>query len=392
VGRGAPRNGACTPGSSVIAPADQRRELWRSLGAAGGEADELVGYATEAFDFAGCPSDFPLPDEPFVGAWRSYAESARTRGVLPCLQQSLLELRFPVEPGISETDAYRAATRRGDLAGAAGGTGLELTDPQGLSIVLHPTPVGTIPVLIAGARRDFESLVQALTRRNEPWPVPESMGACLVSGYNDWGRVFELRRQWEEQTTAERTSSGWATRFREIAAHPQLYQDRFIILSSGTYSGVPAAALGLGDEEWNRLSMTIRLEHECTHYFTRLALGSMRDRLTDELIADYMGIVAATGHYRPDWFLRFMGLERFPQYRTGGRLQNYRGDPPLSPGAFAVLQLAVHRAAANLAVIHERRWGRRGPVTAAEKSAAIVTLARLGLEGLAGAQGAQSSA
>jgi hypothetical protein len=74
----------------------------------------------------------------------------------------------------------------------------------------------------------------------------------------------------------------------------------------------------------------------------------MRNNLLDELIADYRGIVAATGHYRADWFLRFLGLESFPNYREGGRLQNYRGQPPLSDGAFKILQALVKTAVENL--------------------------------------------
>jgi hypothetical protein len=106
--------------------------------------------------------------------------------------------------------------------------------------------------------------------------------------------------------------------------------------------------MGLSEPEWQRLSLVIRLEHECTHYFTRRLFNSMRNNLLDELIADYKGIVAATGHYRADWFLRFLGLESFPHYREGGRLQNYRGQPPLSDGAFKILQVLVKAAAENL--------------------------------------------
>ena len=40
--------------------------------------------------------------------------------------------------------------------------------------------------------------------------------------------------------------------------------------------------------------------------------------------------------------------ESFPAYREGGRLQNYRGEPPLSDGAFRVLQGLVKDAAENL--------------------------------------------
>jgi hypothetical protein len=43
-----------------------------------------------------------------------------------------------------------------------------------------------------------------------------------------------------------------------------------------------------------------------------------------------------------------MGLESFPAYREGGRLQNYRGRPPLSEGAFRTLRALVRDTAENL--------------------------------------------
>ena len=86
-----------------------------------------------------------------------------------------------------------------------------------------------------------------------------------------------------------------------------------------------------------------------SHYFTRRVFGSMPNNMLDELIADYQGIVAANGgRYRADWFLRFIGLESFSDYREGRRLQNYRGQPPLSEGAFKILQILVKDAAENL--------------------------------------------
>ncbi len=74
----------------------------------------------------------------------------------------------------------------------------------------------------------------------------------------------------------------------------------------------------------------------------------MRNSLLDELIADWAGITAAAGRFRADWFLRFMGLEEEGRYRAGGRLENYRGKPPLSDGAFKVLQSLVRNAARKL--------------------------------------------
>jgi hypothetical protein len=74
----------------------------------------------------------------------------------------------------------------------------------------------------------------------------------------------------------------------------------------------------------------------------------MRNNLVDELIADYRGIMAATGTFHAQWFLTFMGLENFPIYREGGRLENYRGSPPLSDSAYQIVQKLIKTAAENL--------------------------------------------
>ena len=360
-----------------------RAAFWCSLGASPSETRELVAYTEPAFDFSDLPTALPLPDEPFVETWASYVQTAERLGVWDALRGSLLELRFPIERGISQTQAYRAATRRGEVEERPPGKATScLIRPESLSLTLQQTPAGRIPVVCTRDRRDFETLVQALTRRNEPWPVPGSLGACTVVGYNNLGRIFQLRRAWQ-LASPQGSAADWQVRFREIAAQPDLYQDRFILLSSGPYSAVPAQELGLAEEDWNRRSHVIRLEHECTHYFTCRVLGSMRNALMDELIADYMGIVASEHRYRADWFLRFVGLEGFARYRPDGRLENYRGEPPLSDGAFVALQRAVVRAATNLEAIDlSQRSGRR-PDGPSEKGWTIVTLARMSLEDLA---------
>jgi hypothetical protein len=322
-----------------------RADTLRAFGAGPAEAAELLEYNRSLF-IVPPTVDLPLADEPFVAAWAGYAAEARTRGILPVLREHLVQLRFPIAEGISATDAYQAAARRGVVAD--GVEGVRLEDPDGLTLFIHPTPAGAVPVLLTSRRADFEALARALTRKNEPAPIPASMGACVVGGYNNWGRVAELRRRWEAGEVAVDGAKDWSAAFAVLKGRRELYQDRFILLSDGPYSGVPAEALGLEPEAWRRASITLRLEHECAHYFTRRVLGSMRNNLLDELMADYAGIVAAAGRYRADWFLRFMGLEDADGCRASGRMGTYRGDPPLSDAAFAVLQRLVRAAAARL--------------------------------------------
>lgn len=340
---------AASPAAPVTMDDEDRRamraEVLRAHGATEAEAVELLAYGEgDACVPANLPVRWPLADEPFAAAWDGYAEAAGRDGAWPVLRDVLVQLRFPVEAGVAESDAYRRATRRGDVDGLAAGGGVRMEAPERLRLWVHPTPAGRIPVVLAGARADFETLVRAITARNQPVPVPASMGACIVAGYNNWERVARFRREWEASGD---TSCGWSEAFAALVPRRELYQDRFILLSPGPYSGVAADDVGRPADAWARESVALRLEHECAHYLTRRVLGSMRNTLRDEVVADFASIRAAAGRFRADWLLRFLGLERFPAYRAGGRMENYRGG--LSSGAFTVLQRVVHAAAAELA-------------------------------------------
>jgi hypothetical protein len=121
-----------------------------------------------------------------------------------------------------------------------------------------------------------------------------------------------------------------------------------MVLSDWPYSGVMARDLGFLDQDWRRVSLTLRIEHEAAHYFTQRVLGSMDNTLHDELLADWAAITAAAGHYRSDWFLRFMGLEQHAAYRAGGRLEQYCDREGLTAHAFRRLQELVRNAASRL--------------------------------------------
>jgi hypothetical protein len=332
-----------------------RASVLAAYGADEGEIKELLAYNDNVFvrTHIKHPIQFPLPSEPHLSAWEKYAVDAKEIGAFKALKQRLVQLQFPIREGISQTQTYRAATFKGiSVDGITEASGLSLKHPDRLQLIIHQSLAGAIPVLLTENREDFVSLVQALTKRNEPTSIPDSMGACIVGGFNNWDRIRQYRQQWELYNPNNCSESKWAEEFKRLIPQKQLYQDRFIILSNGFYSNISAKDIGLSESEWQDLSVTIRLEHECTHYFTRRLFNSMRNNLLDELIADYRGIVAAIGKYQADWFLRFLGLESFPKYREGGRLQNYCGQPPLSEGAFKILQVLIKAAAENLEHFH----------------------------------------
>ncbi len=368
-------------------PATQAERL-AGFGATPEEAEELAAYLRNDFDLAalGPETVLPLPDEPFVAVWEEWVEEARARGAVAVLREHLPQLAFPVAAGMSESAAYQAATRRGvPPAELPEATGLPLARPELVFLELYPSPAGRIPVVVARGREEFVALVRALARKNEPSPVPDAQGAVIVSGYNNWARLGALRRSWAALDPAVRETATWSEEMARLKPRRELYQDRFILLSDGPYSGVPAADLGLEEDDWRRTSLAIRRDHECAHYFTRRLFGSMRNHVLDELIADWAGLTAALGRFRADWFRRFLGIDDDAHYRTGARLDLYRGEPPLADGAFRVLQRLVAAAAENL-----ERFDRLRPREAdglPERALAIAALASLSLDRLAEADG-----
>jgi len=328
-----------------------RLEILKSFGATDSNLQELLDYSQSAFQHESLPEAIQANkvSEPHLETWQQYCNLAEIEGAFSVLARKLVQLQFPIKAGMSEVKDYQAATKRGvTTEGMPEATGLTLRQPDQVELFLHETLVGSIPVILVSDRQDFVTMIQALTKKNEPSSVPESMGACIVGGYNNWDRISEYRSKWSDQQSAPPSESDWQTEFKKIIPQKSLYQDRFIILSKSFYSNVSPSKLGLEEIEWLNLSHLIRLEHECTHYCTRRLLNSMRNNLVDELIADYRGIVAATGTFHSQWFLTFMGLENFPLYREGGRLENYRGSPPLSDSAYQIVQKLIKTAAENL--------------------------------------------
>ena len=265
------------------------------------------------------------------------------------LRERLVQLRFPIRAGISADEDYRRATRKGRFdAAEAFAPGLILNRPQELELVVYPTIAGRIAVIWVSDRKDFTSLVCSLSARNEPESIPATMGACIVTGLNNWDRIATYRRHWQSAQSGWVTEQAWNEEFQRIVPQKELYQDRFIILSRGPYSAVAADDVGMSEQEWLSRSLVIRREHEFTHYFTLRVFGAMRNNAFDELLADFLGLVRTFETYRGDLARRFLGLEDYPRYREGGRLENYRGDPPLPDDAFLVLQRLVAGAIGNL--------------------------------------------
>ena len=284
-----------------------------------------------------------LVDEPLVATWTEYITEAEQLGVYETLKKYLVQFHFPIKENISQTEEYKNATLRGkNPQHLKSATGLILEAPKQLKLFLYASIAGKIPVLVVENRNDFKAIIHALSCRNEPKPIPDSMGAAMIQGINNWDRLRTFQRNWQNQPTQTAFTK------TDLSNNKAFYQDKIIVLSKIPYSNVSAEMMGLTPNDWLNKSLKIRLEHECAHYFTLRHFGKMANNMHDELLADYMGICGVLPHYKSDWFLKFIGLEAYPNFRSDGRLKNYLGKPSLSTAACKVLQTILKKASDNL--------------------------------------------
>ena len=92
----------------------QRMDLLASYGATGFEIEELLAHDRNAFDEhrTDAPPVLPLPAEAHVAAWERYSLEAAEAGAVAALRRRLVQLRFPIREGISQSEAYRAARQQ----------------------------------------------------------------------------------------------------------------------------------------------------------------------------------------------------------------------------------------------------------------------------------------
>jgi hypothetical protein len=317
-------------------------------------SDELLLYFQNKFCSQKARSVIELNDKPSIDSWESYSEKYSEKEAFQVLQNCYPQLRFPIKEGINKEQEYINAVLKGKTVFTSSNNYLALIDPMGIKVIIHDSIAGKIPVVIVPNNQDFVKIVQCIVHRNNPIPVPNSMGALLVNGVNNWERIQSLKINW----LTKYPPGDWGREFsKNILPNPDLFKDKLIILSAKPYSNVPANQVGMLEESWHSLSHLIRLEHEFTHLYTLKKYGFASNNLHDELVSDYIAIAKTVGVYKKEWMLKFMGLENYPSYRKGARLENYARDIGKSATNFRQLISVIYKAICNIAIFDSQAGG-----------------------------------
>jgi hypothetical protein len=309
-------------------------------------SEELVTYFQNKFS-SSVKKQSPFADEPYISSWESYHNDSAEKGVFEVLRKCYPQLNFPIEDGINKTQDYSDAVLRGKVIDFNKYNTLNLNNPKGIELNIYESIAGNVPVIKLPDNQDFTKIIQSLLHKNNPTLVPASMGAILINGINNWDRLHTLKQNW----LADNPLGNWKEEFsKNVLSKPNSFKDKIIVLSTKPYSNVAAKSLGLSEQDWKTYSYSIRLEHECTHLYTLKKYGYASNNLHDELIADYIGVTKTIGYYDKSWMLAFMGLEEFPKYRKGARLENYLGNSNLSFENFEHLTFIIKNAIENIAL------------------------------------------
>ncbi len=184
--------------------------------------------------------------------------------------------------------------------------GFQWEHPEGMSLVMTATMGGRLPVIGTTSHLDFRCMSALFGGKDLPPDLPLTVNAFTMD-----------------------------TKCRAVL------HNRLLLLNRAPYSNIPAARLGIDEEQWLQYSYRLRLRHECAHYETLRLLGGMRNHPLDEILADTLGQIAAFGCFDAAKQRIFFGLE--PGSDTcNGRLSYYC--QKLKPDA----QSAVYRAVSDV--------------------------------------------
>ena len=210
-----------------------------------------------------------------------------------CGRQALerLATRFPqlyVAPREGAQEAHRLASGRG-VSPANANLDHFVTDPED-ELRQVDTPSGPIWVLFLKQRCDFETFLQIVGHKSSPVAIAPTVGAITYLGLADWEKVAEARASYLASGGSE-----WGAEFARLAATPGAFRSRIVVISEGPYSNIDA-----GQTPYDILEVW------------------------DEVTADVVGLICATGAYNAQLATLFLGVSE--DGYAGGRITEYLND------------------------------------------------------------------
>jgi hypothetical protein len=211
------------------------------------------------------------------------------RNAMNLLIQRYPQLTLEIYEGQSNSEAYKDIVKRGHKASILLN---RFSNNERTRLSLVQTNAGGVEVLFLPERSDFERFIRVMAHRCEPAEIPATMGSNIILNINNWSKIEDHKRKYEKAGYAD-----WQEEFLRFTSDSSNYQDSLIVLSEGPYSSWDYKNTPYTCSKWLEISLQIRKYHELSHYVSRRLHPENRNALRDEVIADCIGLLAATGGY-----------------------------------------------------------------------------------------------
>ena len=231
-----------------------------------------------------------------------------------------LARRFPqlyVAPAEGAQEAHSLASARGIAPADANLDHFACSEEDELRAV--ETPAGPVDTLFLKERADFETFLQIVGHKCKPVPIARTVGAITYFGLADWAAVAAAHAAY-----LAAGGDDWGAEFSRLAKQKGTFRAQLVVISEGPYSNVEANSTPYTEYEWLRVSREVRLHHECAHVVCRRTMPEDVLPVWDEVTADVVGLLCATGGYDAKLAATFLGVA--PQGFDGGRLSEYLDD------------------------------------------------------------------
>lgn len=228
-----------------------------------------------------------------------------------------LARRFPqlyVAPAEGAQEAHKLASSLGQAPANANLDHFSSTGEDELRAV--STPAGPVEVLFLKNRGDFETFLQIIGHKSQPVPIAPTVGGTTYRGLADWEKVAQAHAAY-----VEAGGTNWQQEFARLAKQPGAFRSELVVISEGPYSNTLSTDTPYDEAEWLHISREIRLHHECAHVVCRRTMPDAVLAVWDEISADAVGLLCATGSYPVELAARFFGVSE--KGYTGGRLSEY---------------------------------------------------------------------
>ena len=244
-----------------------------------------------------------------------------TTSVIEKMAYRYNQLYLTPEKGISETVTYYDIVHNGktppEITQKIHDKNLGFTRSSKDKLICEITPAGKIEIIFFSEQSDFDRFIQIMAFKGEPAPISPKTESVEITGITNWRKI---ENHMNEYIISGGDYLSWREELKRFTDNKKNYQDSVIIIKDCDYCGITAKEAGFSEEEWNDISLKIRIYNACTRYTFRHMYKRKTNIIWDEAVADCIGMLFALNKYDTGLAKKIFGISK-KGYSGKGKLE-----------------------------------------------------------------------